>query len=60
MKANVSSPSFLPDLPGPRVGEGDHGVVGVLHSPQAGLQMVGRTEEVEGKKPQYIRYDREF
>lgn len=30
--------------------EGNHGFPGVLHSPQTGLQVVGWTEEVEGKK----------
>lgn len=37
------------DLSRSRFGEGHHGLTRVLHSPQRGLQVVGRASKVEGR-----------
>lgn len=37
------------DLPRSGIREGDHGVVGVLHPSQTGLQMVGRASKTKGE-----------
>lgn len=44
----LSLPPSLPDLPGSRVREGYHGLIGILHPPQAGLQVVRRTAQAKG------------
>lgn len=40
-------------LPGPGIGEGHHGIAGVLHPSQAGLQMVRRTPQTKGS-PEHL------
>ena len=50
------------DLPRSRIWKGHNGIAGVLYSSQAGMQMVGRAEETEGKyrnrklKKKYINW----